>query len=375
MNSGILFINTSRKVSGAELSFAELLNGIDIAKFDSYVVTCYNDKLISLLAEYKNLIILPFIELKKSLNLIYVIRVLINVLINSYRISSFIKRNNIAVIYANTDNACIYAVAVKMFSGRKLIWHVRDNQRYYNFVLRFYSDQIICVSKHIAAQFRVPLYKKRVIYNGIDTDEWTPNHKPNFNLRKFLNISENTKIIAQISQITPWKNHKDFLYASRIINKKYPDVHFLIVGDCLSGKDIAYKNSLLKEIEGIDFRNKITFWGHQDDMISLMVQIDILVHPSVDEPFGRVAIEAMAMGKPVIAYDRGGPKEIITDGQTGYLVFPFVPEVLARKTLALLFDEKLRMQFGSKGRQRVDEIFNKKTQVSKIQGVFENICL
>lgn len=104
-----------------------------------------------------------------------------------------------------------------------------------------------------------------------------------------------------------------------------------------------------------------------------MSQIDILIHPAINEPFGRVLIEAMSIGKPVIAYNCGGPKEIIVNNETGYLVEPYNYGEIAKKTILLLENEELRLQFGKAGRKRVIEKFNIEGYVSEMEDVFDYI--
>lgn len=95
-----------------------------------------------------------------------------------------------------------------------------------------------------------------------------------------------------------------------------------------------------------------------DKIVRYYQNCDIFCFPTLGEPFGKAVIEAMSCGKPVIASNRGGPKEIVEDGKTGFLVPPRKIEPLAEKILKLLRDKKLRRKMGKEARKRVLEKFS-----------------
>ena len=97
------------------------------------------------------------------------------------------------------------------------------------------------------------------------------------------------------------------------------------------------------------------------------------MHTAIDEPFGRVFVEAMAMEKPVVAYACGGPKEIIVNNQTGYLVKPYYFKAIGEKVILLLKNEKLHITLGTEGRKRVIEKFNINDNICKIETLFDNM--
>jgi len=103
--------------------------------------------------------------------------------------------------------------------------------------------------------------------------------------------------------------------------------------------------------------------------------MDIAVHCSVEpEPFGRVVIEAMAAGRPVVAYAMGGPKEIVVDGETGLLVPPGDYEALGRATLALLRDPDRRRELGEAARARVVAHYDAHDVARRVEGVFLQVA-
>jgi glycosyltransferase involved in cell wall biosynthesis len=228
---------------------------------------------------------------------------------------------------------------------------------------------MINISEAMFHDMRELTTNNRLIYGGVDIDYW----KPDIITCENIVIYNNTIKIANIGQLTRWKNNIDFINAAKLIYDKCQNVEFLIIGEDLSGREKKYKKELYKLVNDLGLQNKIHFYGYREDIIDIMNNIDILVHTAKNEPFGRVLIEAMAMEKPVVAYNCGGPSEIIVNKATGFLVEPYNYRELAEKTMELVQDKELRLKFGKAGRQRVIEKFNIKRYVREMEKVFDNL--
>lgn len=289
------------------------------------------------------------------------------------------KRNEVNYIYVNTLRAAFYGIMAKFFLKKKLICHVRDNlnSRILKNILIRNSDAIITISKHIYNQFPEGLKKNHLIFGGIDTEFWKKEEKIYAEVKEYtdsiLTFNASAILIACIGQITRWKNQIDFIRLAKIISDKYHNIHFLIVGDDLSGKEKKYKNELLNLVKDLKLQNRVQFLGHREDIKDIINNVDLLLHSAIGEPFGRVLIEAMALEKSVVAYDCGGPAEIIVNGETGYLVEPYNYKELTKKTIELIENEDLRIEMGKVGRQRVIKKFNIERYVREIEEVFDSI--
>jgi glycosyltransferase involved in cell wall biosynthesis len=108
--------------------------------------------------------------------------------------------------------------------------------------------------------------------------------------------------------------------------------------------------------EDLGLRDRLIFMGGRSDMPTVMAGLDLLVHTAIDEPFGRVLIEAMASGRPVVATRGGGVPEIVRDGVTGYVVPPRDPDALAAR-IRTLADPDLRSRMGRRSRERAVALF------------------
>jgi glycosyltransferase involved in cell wall biosynthesis len=155
--------------------------------------------------------------------------------------------------------------------------------------------------------------------------------------------------------------------------KARDDVKFLIVGDD-PGPAGEFRNQLQEMVESLGLEQKVIFLGWCKDIPGVMAQLDGVVHASTaPEPFGLVVIEAMAMGKPVIATNAGGIPEIVEDGQTGLLIPLKDSTAMAEAILKLLNDDPLALRFGQAGRKRVEEHFDIRSNVAKVEKVYREL--
>ncbi len=136
-----------------------------------------------------------------------------------------------------------------------------------------------------------------------------------------------------------------------LARKSLPGAVCAIVGN---GSEMELLKGLVAELT-LDGVVKIV--GFKEDAHSWIHASDVFVLPSLAEPFGLVLLEAMALGRPVIATNAGGPKEIVVDGQTGLLVPPRNPELLATAMVRILSDEQERTAMGQNARKRYLEHF------------------
>ena len=110
------------------------------------------------------------------------------------------------------------------------------------------------------------------------------------------------------ARITRWKGHEDFIELIKNLSHKYPNIHGLIVGD--EKKKNKYKAELKNKINELKLKKSITFVGHRNDIREVMSISKIVFSLSKEpEAFGRVSLESLSIGKPVIAYSHGGVKE------------------------------------------------------------------
>lgn len=251
--------------------------------------------------------------------------------------------------------------------GSKIVWHARDLPRR-GILTRWCirrAKRIIAVSnavKHRLVELGARNENIDVVYNGVDPImPDVPNTKADYSGFTF----------SCIGQIVRWKNQEAFLDAADIVHKQYPKARFLLVGSNVFGRRDSYEAQLRKRIESQCSYVQNISW--QKDMNPIWRMTDCLVHTARMEPFGRVLIEAMAHGKPVIAFASGGPAEIVDDGKTGFLV-PFGDvQGLSEAMLQLVRNGDLARKMGQDAKRRVHEHFSAEKTAEGVMDVYRNV--
>ena len=140
--------------------------------------------------------------------------------------------------------------------------------------------------------------------------------------------------------------------------------------------DGPYCSKLLKLAERLGLTDRIKFVGRvsPQELIGLYDWCDVLVVPTITpEPFGRVAVEAMSRGRPVIATAIGGLTEIIDDEQTGYLIPPATPSMIAEKLLLLENQRESAVKMGTRALQKCKMVFDQSLITSQVFDVYRSL--
>lgn len=199
----------------------------------------------------------------------------------------------------------------------------------------------------------------RVIHNGVDCRQFQPRHRSG-SLHRELDLSEDCFLAATIGQIGLRKGHDILAAAAALLVDRAPNLHFVIVGERHSAKaeSVDFEREVKTRFRDAGLASRVHWLGYRDDVPSLLDEVDLLIHPSHQEPLGRVLLEAAAAGTAIVATDVGGTAEILTDGESARLVPPADPIALADAVYALYGDADLRSRFAFAARQRVEEKFN-----------------
>ena len=232
------------------------------------------------------------------------------------------------------------------------------------------SDLILTVSRDTyddVQRFNFWHRPVRLIYNGIDLERFAPRRASRMAVQKALRIPENNKIVGHVANLVPKKKQEDLLLAARIVITQYPEVTFVLVG----------RGPLLDELRRLahqlGIERNVVFTGFVEDLVEVMDAFDIFALSSLYEGLPTVVIEAMALGKPVVATKVGGTPEIITDGADGFLARPGDPEDLAQKLLKLLRDEQLKGDMGRSALEKVHERFDIRRRVREVEEIYEGL--
>lgn len=229
---------------------------------------------------------------------------------------------------------------------------------------------IVCsnfMKEEIINLFKLPEDKIDIIPNGVNVE----NLKTNLNLNEIRKnfALPHEKIILFIGRMYYQKGPEYLLRSAPFVLSQFPNAKFIFIGT----GDLL--NSLREEANNLGLQNKAVFTGFIDDSLrnALLNIADICVFPSIYEPFGIVALEAMALSKPVVASNLGGFKEIINSGYDGLLFTPKDIYDLAQKILSLLNNETFAKTLGERAKEKVEKIYTWEKIAERTLKVYEKV--
>jgi glycosyltransferase involved in cell wall biosynthesis len=201
-------------------------------------------------------------------------------------------------------------------------------------------DAVVVPSRWMADAFgRLPGMRATVIPNALVLED-LPDRPAD--VRAIAGWPRDALVVGLFGRLVAWKGADVFLKAARALAGTHPDVRFLVCGGTLYGEEPRFSDRLLGLARDLEVHDRVRFVGHREDALELIAGCDLICHCSLEpEPFGMVVLEAMALGKPVIASRAGGPEEMIEHGRTGILLDPGDPGRLATE-IAGLADDPVR---------------------------------
>ena len=298
------------------------------------------------------------------------------IFINFLALIFIILINNISIVHARSRAPAWTCLIAAKITGRKFVTTFHGTYNFNNKIKKFYnsvmvrSDLIIAGSNfifsHIKENYTKYLNAKKkllVIFRGINVDYFDPTTKLDSDEKKLLKkweIEKDKKIILLPGRLTGWKGQEVFIEAINLVNIElgYEAFYAVILGSD-QGRDL-YKKKLIRLTEQYRLINQVKFIDHCKDMALAYKVSDIVVSASIEpEAFGRVAVEAQSMEKPIIASNIGGSNETVIDEKTGFLFESNNAKSLSQKILKILsMDEASLNSIGREGRKNIIQKFN-----------------
>jgi glycosyltransferase involved in cell wall biosynthesis len=255
------------------------------------------------------------------------------------------------VLYTNTQKAWVLGSAAAKLAGRPAVMHLHDiltadhfsnlNRKLAVGTANRLAAAVIANSRATADAFADAggrVEPTAVVFNGIDGDAYAaPLDRPATAVWRDVgaHVTDDTPVLALFGRLSPWKGQHVAIDA---LSQMDHPAHLVLVGEALFGED-DYAASLRRQVGELGLSDRVHLVGFRDDVPRLMQAADVVLHCSTaPEPFGRVIVEAMLSGTPIVAADAGGPREIVDDGRTGVLVTPDDAAALARRLDDLLAD-------------------------------------
>jgi len=255
--------------------------------------------------------------------------------------------------------------------GRGVGWREEAKARYYraldNTTSRF-NRAVVAVSEAVKKDLiEQGMEESRVVVirNGIEII--SEDKAAGTRLRESLGIGLSDPVAGMVGRLSPQKDYPTFLRAARRVAEAFPRARFLVAGEGpLRGELAAYAREL--GLEG-----KAVFLGHRPDIGAVVSALDVFVLSSLWEGLPLAVLEAMALGKPVVATCVPGTAEAVVEGETGFLLPLGADRALAEKTISLLRDPALRRKLGEAGRARVEREFDRERMVDEHEALYRRL--
>jgi len=273
------------------------------------------------------------------------------------------------VIYANSQKALVVGALAGLLARRPVIWNLHDmltaehfsavNRRLGVLLANHLVDRVVVNSEATRRAFVESggeEEKTALVYNGIDATAFENGSGEDARcLRQALGIEE-ARVVGVFSRLAQWKGQHVLLDALARLPKH---VHAVLVGEALFEADERYARRLRRRARKSELNGRVHFLGFRDDVPALMRGCDVVAHTSVaPEPFGRVIVEGMLAGCPVVAARAGGAREIVDHRQTGLLVPPGDAAALARALRRLLECPREAQALARRGRGMAKKRFS-----------------
>ena len=385
----IAILDHSPDLGGAEVTILTFLRRMDRSRFDVTVILPSKGAFSRALEEINiptSIIHLPteLIRLKRGKAFRSFLLLLTSLFFLQFfllNLCIYLRRNHFQLILTNTIKAHLYGSVAAHLCSIPIVWRFHDILtppdfsplviKFIVFFGRLFPKRIFAVSKitqdYLVKQ-GVEKRKIEVIFNAIDRELFEI--KGNSHIRDEYQLGDGVRLVGCIGRIIPQKGQKVFLLAIPEVLQRYPDTFSLIIGDIFL-KEEAYKKELLGIIKENGIEKKVRLTGFRGDIGKVICSLDILVFPSIaPEAFPLTVLEAMSLGKPVIASDIGGIGEIIEDGVNGMLIEPNRPEQITEKIIYLFKHPELFDKIGEKAKEVVEQKFS----LNKYVKAMEKAC-
>ncbi|HUW23167.1 MAG TPA: glycosyltransferase family 4 protein [bacterium] len=296
-----------------------------------------------------------------------------------------IRKGKYTIVHTHSSKAGVLGRLAARIAGVKIIIHSVHGLPFFEYQNKFlnyiyilcerfvalFTDRLISVCDAMARKAIAAGVAKEdkfiIIYSGIELEHYSNSDVLIAEKQKELNLDPDVPVVGNISRLFEFKGHNYFLEAASQVVEVFPEAKFLLVGDGI------LRERLIRQAEDLKIRDNIVFTGlvERKEIPKLISVMDVVVHTSLREGLPRVLPEALAMAKPVIAFEIDGMPEIIKDGENGYLIPPKDSRKLANSIIHLLKDKEKARRMGEAGRSMVNPAFELEVMVERISDVYK----
>lgn len=279
-----------------------------------------------------------------------------------------IRRERVAIVHSNTLAVIPGAVAARL-NGTPHVWHIHEIitrprvlWRLTAWLAGHLSSMNVAVSAptrtHLVAGYGGNASKTIVIHNGIDTQRFDASRGTGEQLRGEWDIAPDQVLVGMIGRFSHWKGQDYLLRVAQQVLAQRSHVRFAFVGGTVSGQTSVFDN-FVNSVSRLGLQDRVVISGYRSDVPTVLDAYDVFVLPSIlPDPLPTVVLEAMSMGKPVVANAHGGSIEMVVHGTTGLLVDPDNVEEMSAALLLLIDYPAVRQWMGARGREHLESSFS-----------------
>ena len=376
MTANVLFVNHAGRMSGAERSLLGLATSLDPARFRVGLACPEGDLGEAARAAGLAHHPVPLRRLRRTIRPDRLVAYARAWRAGRAALAEVVRNGRYNLLHANSTTAQLHVALAVRGCGVRCVWHVRDLSSLWpvaGYCAR-HAHAIVCISEAVAGHVRSAVgdgAPVQVIHNGIDSDAFAARAAP-LDLRGSYGWPPDSLVATMIGQFVPWKRHEDFVRAIQLLRGRPGcDVRGVVVGDDLFGDHRPLVEWMARAQARPELVGRLRNLGWRDDVPAILAASDVVVIPSLAEPFGRVALEAMALGKPVVGTAAGGLPEVVEHDVTGLLVPPMNVAALAGALARLAQDRALRRRLGQGGHRRVRERFGLQAAARSAEALYD----
>jgi len=366
----ILFYNHTGQVSGAERLLLMILSRLDRDTVQPVAVCPREGSLADQIAALDIKVEpLDLLEARFTWRLDRLFRYLRSVFAVTAALRQVVKETRPDLIHANSIRAGLVATVATARLGLPVIWHLHDElpRHPLSALIRLFASassrsRFLAISNAVSKNFCgafVPLRRRlKVILNAIDESRFAPEARVRTCKRVELGVENAECVVGIVGQLTPRKGQLELIRAFANVLKELPRAVLLIAGASLFNRDQDYADLLTATAQKLGIANSVRLLGSRRDVAEILQALDLLVVNSAVEPFGLVAVEAMACGTTVIATKTGGLPEIIEHERTGWLIPVRDERALAAAIVTLTNRPGLRTRLAANAKQSLTPRFS-----------------
>lgn len=382
----VLYVHANNEdVGGADYCLFKLAAELDREKFRPVVCLCRETEILELYRrEGITTYVINMERIQKTANPLKLVKLGLKFFPTVLRLRKIIKEEQVDIVHGN-DLLDIYGPVAGRLAGVPVTQYVRwilVSPVWLKVVLtqlvRRLNNCVITVSDGVAREMfsQNGIVHQNIItcYDWVDMDK--VGHTANtVDIKKEYQIPAGVPVVGCVGRLEPWKGQDVFIKAAAKVLEQFPEAVFLVVGGGVLGRGReTFADGLKKAAERLKIDRQVIFTGHRSDIVNVMHCLDVFVHSSTTpDPLPGVVLESMCCGRPVIGAKAGGVSEEVADGVTGLLYSPGDVDQMAEKISHLLKNPETGRAMGEAGRQRVEQVFNKKVLCPQMENIYRGL--